>query len=151
MDAPARQLDFWVGEWDVYDPDGKHVGRSRIESTTGGRVILENWSGDGGLVGSSMNFYDAEDGRWHQVWVDARGGVLRFAGSYADGALRYAGESTLPGGGRQRERLTFAPLAGGRVHQLWEQSQDDGRSWTVAFDGTYVPHQDVAAVEPAPA
>jgi hypothetical protein len=25
------------------------------------------------------------------------------------------------------------------VHQLWEQSQDAGVTWTVAFDGTYVP------------
>src|SRR5918994_2590537 len=116
MDAPERQLDFWVGEWDVYDPDGKHVGRSRIELTTGGRVILESWTGDGGLVGSSMNFYDSEDGCWHQVWVDARGGVLRFDGSYADGALRRR-----VGAARWRptaERLTFAPLVGGRVHQL---------------------------------
>ena len=40
---------------------------------------------------------------------------------------------------RDRLELTFAPLADGRVHQLWKQSQDDGRSWTVAFDGTYVP------------
>ena len=150
MDAPERQLDFWVGEWDVYDPGGKHVGRSRIELTTGGRVILERWTGDGGLVGSSMNFYDFEDGRWHQVWVDARGGVLRFDGSYAHGALRYAGESALPDGGRQQERLTFAPLAGRRVHQLWEQSQDGGRSWTVVFDGTYVPRGDAAPVEPPP-
>jgi hypothetical protein len=79
MDAPERQLDFWVGEWDVYDPDGKHVHRSRIESTTGGRVILENWSGDGGLVGSSMNFYDAEDGRWHQTPRAAAAGHRRVA------------------------------------------------------------------------
>ena len=150
MDAPERQLDFWIGEWDVYDPDGKQVGRSRIELATGGRVVLESWTGAGGLVGSSMNFYDGEDGRWHQVWVDARGGVLRFDGSYTDGALRYAGESALPDGGRQRERLTFAPLVGGRVHQLWEQSQDDGRSWTVVFDGTYVPRQDTATAEPIP-
>jgi hypothetical protein len=56
----------------------------------------------------------------------------------------------LPDGGRQQDRLTFAPLAGGRVHRLWEQSQDSGRRLTVFFDGTYVPRRDVAIVEPTP-
>jgi hypothetical protein len=72
------------------------------------------------------------------------------ASTVATPTARYAGESALPDGGRQRERLTFAPLAGGRVRQLWEQSPDGGRSWTVVFDGTYVPRPDVAAVEPTP-
>jgi len=33
---------LWVGEWDVFDPAGRHFGRSRIDLITGGRVVLEN-------------------------------------------------------------------------------------------------------------
>ena len=38
-----------------------------------------------------------------------------------------------------RQRITWSKLDGGRVRQLWESSTDDGRTWSVAFDGTYVP------------
>ncbi len=41
----------------------------------------------------------------------------------------------------QLERLGFTLLAGGHVRQLWEQSTDGGKSWTVAFDGLYVPRK----------
>ena len=115
-------------------------------------MVLESWTGDGGLVGSSMNFYDSDDGRWHQVWVDAGGGVLRFDGSYADGALRYAGESALPDGGRQQERLTFcaAPRRAGSTNS-GSSPRTVVESWTVVFDGTYVCRSgDVAATEPTP-
>ena len=35
------------------------------------------------------------------------------------------------------ERITWTPLDGGRVRQLWEQSQDQGKTWKSVFDGTY--------------
>ena len=136
--APERQFDFWVGEWDVFDPAGRHVGRSRIELINGGRVVFENWMSDRGVDGKSMNFYDAQTGRWHQVWVDEDGGVLRLDGDLVDGAICYAGETPLPDGGRQQERLSFTPLDDGRVRQFWQQSADRGATWTVAFDGLYV-------------
>ena len=43
-------------------------------------------------------------------------------------------------GSRIRSRMTLTPLEGGRVRQLIEQSSDEGATWTVWFDGTYVPH-----------
>jgi len=35
------------------------------------------------------------------------------------------------------DRITWEPLPGGDVRQLWEQSSDGGATWTVAFDGRY--------------
>ena len=34
-------------------------------------------------------------------------------------------------------RITWNALPSGQVRQVWEQSSDDGKSWTVAFDGLY--------------
>ena len=82
--AEYRQFDFWIGEWEVFLPGGKKAGDSRIESIAAGCALLENWSGNGGFSGKSLNSYDSEDKRWHQSWVDSSGSRLELAGSYAD-------------------------------------------------------------------
>lgn len=125
----ARQLDFWVGEWDVRDPGGRLVGRSSIQLILNDCVVLENWSGALGGTGKSMNFWDQQHRRWQQTWVDDRGSVLEYTGHLVDGSMRYA---TADG-----RRLTFTPLPDGRVRQLAEASSDDGKRWTVRYDFTY--------------
>lgn len=125
----ARQLDFWVGEWDVRDPQGHLVGHSSIQLILNDCVVLENWSGALGGTGKSMNFWDKQHRRWQQTWVDDRGNVTEYTGQLVDGSLRYA---TADG-----QRLTFTPLAGGRVRQLAEASSDGGKSWVVRYDLMY--------------
>jgi len=46
----------------------------------------------------------------------------------------------LPGqpGVMQHQRITWTPQAGGHVRQLWEASDDSGKTWRVEFDGRYV-------------
>jgi hypothetical protein len=53
--------------------------------------------------------------------------------------MRYEGAHAASGGGTVLDRLTFTPLSGNRVHQVWDQSQDGGKTWTNAFDGVYIP------------
>ncbi len=134
--ASYRQLDFWVGEWDVIN--GKEpAGTSSVQRILDGCVIFENWSGAKGYAGKSFNFYQAEIGQWRQVWVDNRGGVLEFTGEYKDGAMYYRGESRDGNSTKLLHRMTFFKLSSDRVRQLWEQSKDEGKTWTVAFDGDY--------------
>jgi hypothetical protein len=43
-------------------------------------------------------------------------------------------------GSQARHHITWRRLPeGGRVQQLWEVSKDAGATWSVVFDGTYVP------------
>ena len=133
----SRQFDFWVGEWEVRNPKGQLAGTNSVQLILGDCVIAENWTGARGNSGKSFNFYDAGTGKWHQLWVDDRGGVLRLAGEYRDGAMRFEGETPKGDGKKTLERLTFTALPDGRVRQFWEQSVDDGKTWSVAFDGTY--------------
>ena len=37
-----------------------------------------------------------------------------------------------------QQRITWTPAADGTVRQLWESTSDEGRTWTVLFDGRYV-------------
>ena len=59
--AEYRQFDFWLGEWEVFLPTGKKAGESRIESISAGCALLENWSGNGGFTGKSLNSYESSD------------------------------------------------------------------------------------------
>ena len=136
-DAPEyRQFDFWVGDWDL-TAGGQRAGTNLVTLEEGGCLIHEHWTGAKGGTGQSLNFYDRQDGRWHQVWVSSSGNVLDLAGSYADGTLTYRGERRQPDGSTLLHRLSFHANADGTVRQLWETSSDGGSTWTTSFDGLY--------------
>jgi hypothetical protein len=143
--AEHRQFDFWIGDWDVYAGD-QLAGTNTITSEHGGCVIAEHWVGAKGLTGASFNVYDSATKRWHQTWVDSSGALLLLNGRFDDGAMRLASDAATDahaaGNGsetqsRTLDRITWTPNAAGTVRQLWEQSTDGGRSWTIAFDGLY--------------
>ncbi len=131
-----RQFDFWVGEWDVVNPKGDTVGRSRIERIEGGCAILENYSNKKSYTGRSFNIYNGAKKQWQQFWIDNQGGVLEFAGMLVGNELRYTAESESRSG-TIRHKMTFFHISRERVRQLWEQSTDKGATWKVVFDGMY--------------
>jgi hypothetical protein len=133
-----RQFDFWVGEWQVQNPEGDRAGENSIKSILGGCVIEENWRGARGANGTSVNVYDATRGVWHQTWVDDQGGLLQLEGHAGDGRMVLEGQRVRREGGSSRERITWEKKSADRVRQLWESSTDDGKTWQVQFDGLYV-------------
>jgi tetratricopeptide (TPR) repeat protein len=132
-----KLFDFWIGEWDVMI-QGQVVGTNSVQRIVDGCIILENWSATQGGTGKSFNYYDSNTGKWHQDWVGSGGGVLHLSGGYKDGAMRYEGVTVARNGSKTLERLTFFNLGPDRVRQFWEQSNDEGKTWTVTFDGMYV-------------
>jgi len=136
--AEHRQFDFWIGEWEVRNPQGKVAGTSRITSILDGCAIHEEWSGAGGSRGESFNIFDRTTQRWHQTWVDNGGLLAQFDGGLSSqGAMVLEGAGRTPKGEPARSRMTFTPLPDGAVRQLWEFSTDQGATWTTSFDGTY--------------
>jgi hypothetical protein len=135
-----RQFDFWVGHWEVFGPAGKKVGENRIELIADGCALLEQWSGNGGVTGKSLNIYDAIDRRWHQTWVDNSGTLLMLAGQLIDRSMvmSMSGPSPTDPKTTVRQRITWTPASDGSVRQLWELSSDAGKTWTILFDGRYV-------------
>jgi hypothetical protein len=135
--AEHRQFDFWLGEWEV-EVTGKPANRSRITPLFGACGLREEyWANGGKYEGSSFNMYDASRRLWHQTWVDNQGALLLLEGGLRDGSMVLEGRQPGPGGGEQRNRITWTPQTGGTVRQHWEVSADGGRSWTTAFDGLY--------------
>jgi len=130
-----RQFDFWLGVWDVYQPNGQKAGESRIESIGAGCALLENWEGRGGFSGKSLNSYDRTDKLWHQTWVDSSGSRLVIAGSLVERQMVLSSD---PASAGPLQRITWTPNDDGSVRQFWESSADAGKTWAVQFDGKYV-------------
>jgi hypothetical protein len=134
--APWRQLDFWVGSWDVYDRSGNRMGQSRIERILGDCVVLENWTGTG--EGKSWNTWNAARKRWEQSWVDSSATPIFFTGQLEEGVMVYHSDQPQPDGSAYERRLTFTPLPGHRVRQLSRATTDGGKTWSTEYDFIYV-------------
>ena len=140
-DGPFRQFDFWVGEWDVRDAEGKTAGVNRIASEENGCVLVERWNSAAGGHGQSYNYYDPAAGKWKQLWVGL-GILLHMEGGLVDGSMRLEGPlQYLKEGRRTTLRGTWSKLPDGRVRQHFEESEDGGKSWTTWFDGYYTHRQ----------
>jgi hypothetical protein len=134
-----RQLDFWLGDWRVTS-SGAPAGESRVERILESCVVFENWTGASGMSGKSFNVWDRTKKEWRQTWVDDKGTLTEFRGEFRGGNMYFTAESLQPGpdGKLQKtlQKMTFFDL-GGQVRQLGEQSTDEGKTWTVAYDLVY--------------
>lgn len=135
-----RQLDFWVGEWDVFSGKQK-VGESSVQLILKDCVVFENWQGLQGGSGKSFNKYNAVTHQWEQFWVSDGGTTNYFKGSLVDGEMRYTLEMPAASGGTLIRHLTFSKLPDGNVRQFSQASTDDGKSWTTEYDFVYVKRQ----------
>ena len=127
-----RQFDFWIGDWRVTTPDGKHAGDNRIEKILDGCALHENWTGASGGRGFSYNAWDKDRKVWHQTWVDKQGTLLLLDGTFSNGRMVLQGVQ-----GATLNRITWEPRKDGTVRQVWETSADQGTTWQTAFDGLY--------------
>lgn len=131
-----RAFDFWLGHWVVRDSTGKQVGTSHISSIAGGCGIREEWSGSSGSRGTSLNYYDPADERWHQDWVGSGGQILHLTGGVTDSEMILEGKR-MGEDGPIRDRIRWRTLEDGGVRQEWTISRDGGETWERAFLGFY--------------
>ena len=135
-----RQFDFWIGEWEVEDAKtGEIAGTNRIERILDGCVLRESWEGQSGLRGHSFNTWFEAGDRWHQTWVDNRGGLLELDGGLVGDSMVLEGSepSRRDPSVTVRHRITWTPREDGTVRQHWQASKDGGETWDTVFDGLY--------------
>ncbi len=131
-----RQFDFWIGEWEAKTPQGQVGGTSSVQLILGQCIIFENWTGTGGSSGKSFNIYDTNDKKWHQTWVDDKGTFTHYIGGLVDGKMVVVAD-TIISGKKTLAKMTFSKQPNGDVRQFGENSTDDGKTWTTAFDLIY--------------
>lgn len=137
-DPRYRQFDFWIGEWEVFNPAGQKVGVNSVQQILGSCVLMENWTSATGSMGKSFNTFNTTTGKWQQTWVDDQGTVLELAGTLNGTILTFEGTTRDTAGATTQHRLSFTFIDANTVRQFWEQSTDNGATWNVAFDGKYL-------------
>lgn len=141
-DELFSEFDFWAGSWDVHVADGAFAGSNVIEKSQHGCVLIENWSSVGGGTGTSINYVDKITGEWVQVWNDASGSQINIRGGMTDDGMLLSGTIHYVANGTTAPfRGLWTPLPDGRVRQFFEQSSDDGTTWTPWFEGFYTREQ----------
>ncbi|MCR9277314.1 MAG: hypothetical protein NXH85_05025 [Pseudomonadaceae bacterium] len=132
-----REFDFWLGEWQVQTPDGRHAGSNSIVSAQAGCLLVENWRGARGSTGTSMNYFDPVAQRWRQLWVSP-GVIIDIAGGLTpEGAMRLTGTIVYLGENAEFPfRGTWSEQDDGSVIQFFEEARnpDDWQPW---FRGIY--------------
>ena len=136
-----RQFDFWLGNWTVEAPAGQPAGSNLVTSEQSGCLLIEHWSSNqGGQTGTSFNFYDRRDKKWHQIYIDNSGNMGAFppmAGEFRDGKMVLLSDPAAT----PLFRWTWASIAPDKVTQVAEQSSDGGKTWTVIWDSVYTKKQ----------
>lgn len=135
-----HQFDFWIGKWDVYKYGTDTLaGKSHIESIIDGVGLLENYSvAKGKYVGKSLNKYNPAKHRWEQFWIDNSGLTLFLTGALIDGKM-IMDDSESRTVKNELNQIIWEKLKNGSVRQTWKLSKDEGKTWTVLFDGEYKP------------
>jgi len=143
-DGIFRDFDFWVGEWDVFNPSGAKVGRNLISREENGCLLVERWAGASGSTGQSFTFVDRAAGMWRQVWVSA-GLTLDIAGALNEsGEMVLEGEAAFggPAGAKiSRFRGVWTKLDDGGVRQHFQQYDSETERWVDWFIGNYTKAQ----------
>jgi tetratricopeptide (TPR) repeat protein len=130
-----RQLDFWLGEWDV-EQGGQRIARSSIQLIVDECVVFENFEAPG-YVGKSLSAWDSGEKRWEQDYTDSSGGSRFWTGNLADGKMVMLMDFDR-NGTKVMNRMTYSKEGPDRVRQFIEISTDGGKSWSSSFDGMYV-------------
>lgn len=132
------KFDFWVGSWDVFTLQGQKIGHNEITKSIGNCAVHESYTTGRAYVGQSINYYDPIHKKWRQHWVGSSGDIIDFLETDEyDAALQFVGPSMVGPGQVVLKRMTFTTNKDGTVNQLFEVSQDEGKTWAIEYDLIY--------------
>jgi hypothetical protein len=141
-ESERHQLDFWLGDWDTFEPvgaPGESQARTHVDAILAGCAVHELYEQTDGLIGDSFLSYDSITKKWQQTWLTNFGAYMFLTGTFKDGVLTLEGTShtktkDLP------HRITWTAERGG-VRETGVMSTDGGKTWVPAFDVLFLRHK----------
>ena len=132
------EFDFWIGTWEVTNPDGTNAGTNVISKVQDNCILQENWtSAKGNYTGTSNNFYNYKLKQWEQIWIDNQGQSLHLKGNRTSNQMILQTDKEKNKDGNPFfHRVTWTFNENGTVRQLWETITNN-KDVTIAFDGLY--------------
>ncbi len=136
--AEYRQFDFWLGDWSVHNPAGQKVGDNLVTREQEGCLLVEHWKSALGIEsGTSFNYFDIRDKKFHQIYFDNSGNAGAYppmAGGVVDNKMvMISDEKVSP-----IFRWTWYVISLGKVRQMAERSDDQQKTWRTIWDSTYI-------------
>jgi Protein of unknown function (DUF1579) len=130
-----RQMDFWVGDWDIsFDAGGGKTGTATNRVTRdeyGSCFVVEHfYQPDMKYVGLSHSTYDRFQQQWVQTWVDNQGGYYALAGGPVEGQKHSFELKTIDKVGPKQliHRMIWQHVKPDSLLWRWQALQADG-SW----------------------
>jgi hypothetical protein len=149
-----RQLDFWIGDWDVTvharasptsEQWGEAEGRQHVEAILGGCAIAEHFTAAGPPTrwsGASYSMWQPQLGAWRQTWVDDSGSFLAFRGGFERDNFVLYGEPKTADGTQTQKRMVFSAITPTSLHWEWQQTSD---GWTTVVPMIKIDYRRVEA------
>jgi hypothetical protein len=136
-----RQMDFWVGTWDLYASADRTqpLGVNVITREYASCVIQEQFTGNPpgqGLIGHSVSMYHAQAGLWRQTWVDNQGGYFALTGGPVGDDFVLT--DTRIGESAPYLRMLYEDITPNSLTWRWQRSADAGATWTDTWVIHYV-------------
>ncbi len=144
-----RQLDFWLGDWDVAirvrpgptsDAWTEARGMNVVRPILGGCAVEESFHGDGPgapWAGRSFSTYWPRAHEWRQTWVDDSGSYLAFRGGPEGDSFVLDGERPTEPGKTRQMRMVFKDIARDSLFWSWEQRAEAGTAWAPVMTIAY--------------
>jgi hypothetical protein len=132
-DSESHALDFWLGDWVITAPGGTGSSTSKVYFTLDSHLLIESWEAGPGHEGENIVAYNPQEKSWHWLFVDNRGHVHAFTGTVKLGQGEFKGTSQGANGEPVLNRLRLMRVSPDQVEQTWEQSTDNGATWTMVF------------------
>lgn len=142
----ARQLDFWLGEWDLSWPSEQAggvagelgTGKNSVTRLFDDCVIEENFTtDDASFRGHSVSVFDEGAGLWRQTWVDSAGAYLSFTGGFDEGNMILSTTPVETDDGVVVNRMIFTDVTEDALEWAWQRSTDGGDTWSDVWNISY--------------